>query len=70
MKSLNMWNVAVVYTGSRTRKFSKWKLFVVFCVKKILIVSFEKRYNCSALPDFQWFDGLKLIDNKEGGGVN
>ena len=41
----------------------------VLCEKK-LIVSFEKRYNCSALPDFQWFDGLKLIDNKEGGGVN
>ena len=39
-------------------------------VWKFFECKFEKRYNCSALPDFQWFDGLKLIDNKEGGGVN
>ena len=34
-----MWTVAVVSTGSHTRKFSKWKLFVVFLCGKFLIVS-------------------------------
>ena len=52
----------MVSTGSCTRQFSKWELFVVFCVKNKLIVRFEKCYKCSALPDFQWFNGLKLID--------
>ena len=42
-----MWNVAAVYTCSRTRKFCKWKLFVVFCVEFFFIVRFEKHYKCA-----------------------